>query len=361
MNRALRAAAYAVLLVLASGTQAWSQTDPALQVAVEKVFASYLEEGPRKTELNNGPALAAWAIVNRMAIPDFLAQPDLRKGNWRVLWEPVRTVLEDRDFGSLTPLEAATMWEETRVEPIRFVRLLSRDGLIDQRLPEERHRAESLRDAIGVSLGKVESVRSHVRFERAGWSFTGTAALTPGERIIRVALRGSKPCNISGRAAIASLTLKGRLFEDTSSKAGLKVQVLEHLFESQGCQLTLRTQVNSLSPLRGGGEVRVSGSLNLQIRGEVVTGRLQLDLVSRDGGTQMQTGRAVFNLRGKVTPEGNLQANLVPVSTSGSKEYRDGLNEPGTITGTVKLREGSGQIQLSLFSRPIDWRGRGLD
>ncbi len=353
--------AFVLALVLLPGPRAaWGQTDPALQMSVEKLFESYLVEGPRKSELSNGPALAAWAILNRMAIPDMLAQAELRKGAWRAVWEPIRTVLEERDFAELSPLEAITYYEETEVEPVRFVRLLARDGLIDLRHPDQRQRAEALRAAIGAQVRRLEAVRSNVRFERAGWNFTGTAALTPGERIVRVALRGSKPCNISGRAATSNLTLKGRLFAAPGSKDGIKVQLLEHRFDSQGCQLSLKTQVSGLAPLQRGGEVRVSGSLNLQIRGEVVSGRLQVDIATR-GTNNVDTGRGVYNLRGKVDENGELQANLVPVSASGARDLRGPLEETGVLRGTVKLRQGQGTISLPVLARPIEWKGTSLD
>lgn len=334
---------------------AGAQTDPALKTAVLELVESFLKKGPKKEELSNGSAIASWAILKGVALPAFTEHESLRQGTWDVHWRPIEETLTARGFGKLRPLQALTLYEETKGAPPRFVRLLGRRGLIDPKKPAERKRAKELRVALGKACEEVKGVRSSARYEGAGWKFTGTAFLDPGKRIVRLAIRGSQPCKITGSARVLNLNLKGRLFEDRESTAGIKIQILDKKFTSHGCELNLKHRINSVLRLSGGGEAKTAGNLNLLVRDDTVTGRFQIDLVSKQVGVALLTGRAVYTLKGKVSPSGELDVQLLPVSSSGSRVLRQQLETEGTLTGIVKDSRGSGVLNLSVLKEPIKW------
>jgi len=316
---------------------------------------SYLESGPDKDELDDGAALANWAVLKGVGLPKLREQGELRQGNWERLWSPVTSVLEGEGFTRLRPLQVMAMWEETSKDPERFVRLLGKDGLLNPKEPSGRNRGRKLRESLGRIRPELRTVRTVTRFEHSGWKYTGTAFLNPATRIVRLAISGSQPCGITGSARTVNLNLKGRLFEDRDSAAGLKVQILDDEFKSQGCQLRLNDRLNSLERLAGGGEAKVSANLNLLIRDEAVTGRLQVDIVSKQAGVALLTGRAVYSVKGEVSRDGKLTAELLSVSTSGSKVLRQGLEKEGNITGTVADSMGSGKLFLPVLKDSLNW------
>jgi hypothetical protein len=335
---------------------ALAQQDPALQTASRQLLEAYLRVGPSSHELPDGSASANWAIMEKVGLPELLLQEPLQVGRWEIIWAPVSAELEKRNFASLDPLEALTWWEETRKEPNRFNRLLVQRGLLDARIPTERNRGSALRDALGAINSKLNELRANVRFERAGWSFTGTTSLVPSQRVVRMVLRGSQPCAISGKARAANLALKGRIFLDKSAPEGIKVQLLESEFSSNGCEDTLKSRISALLPLSVGGESRVSGALVIQLRDETITGRLQIDLSYRPAGGALQTGHGTYSLRGSLAADGTAHATLTPVSTSGGKLFRDALNKAGALEGQIKAGQGSGGIILPIFRQPLNWR-----
>jgi hypothetical protein len=332
-----------------------AQTDPALKTAVVELLKSYLKSGPAQTELGNGSALANWAVLKGVGLPELQQQENLRQGSWEVIWTPLTTVLKGHDFGRLRPLQILTLWEETESEPLRFVRILGRDGLIDPKKPADRKKGLGLRKAVGAVRSEMKPVRSNSRFEKGGWKFTATSSLNPSNRIVRVAIRGSQPCKITGSARSINLNLKGRLFEDLESPSKVKVQVLDQQFKSQGCELMLKDRIDSIVRLTGGGEAKLAGNLDLRLRDDTVTGRFQIDLVSKQAGVALLTGRAVYTLRGRVGATGEISVKLVPVSSSGSRVLRQLLESEGTLSGTISDSVGSGKIELPVLKDPLNW------
>lgn len=353
-----RVALAAFLICLALPVQA---QDSALFSAVDDLVAAYLRTGPDKKELSEAQAQRNWALVESRALPEFLSQPGLKKGSWTTIWEPITKLLKDRGFEKMGPLEALSLWEETRAQPPRFVRLLGRKGLIDPKKPAERKKARALQLELGAAALKLPHLRSSIRFEKLGWSYTGTVSLVPGQRLVRVALLGSQPCEISGRVRTVNLSLKGRLFEDKGSQKGYKVQVLESNFKSQGCELNLASRLNTQATLVRGGRTRIAGSLTMKLTDNQVEGRLQLDLVSRQPGQPLLTGRAIYKLRGEMSPTGELSVRMIPVSTSGSRVLKEGLDQTGQLTGKIKKRQATGKLELPLCVEPIAWRANALD
>ena len=337
-----------------------AQTDPALKTAVLQTLDAYLKAGgPSKDELGSGAALANWAILKDIAIPNLKKDESLNKGSWKQLWSPLEVVLVEYGFnGKLSPLETVTYWEESEKEPDRFVRLLGRDKVLDPKVPAQRNKGRRLRDSVGKVRGKVGTERASARYEDAGWKFTATSSLTPGTRLVRIAITGSQPCKITGSARTLSLNLKGRLYEDPASPAGIKVQILDKDFQSKGCELTMRDRITTVARLSGGGEAKVSGNLNILIQDELVNGRFQVDLVSKQVGTSLLTGRAVYTIRGKVNREGKLEAKLLPVSRTGSRVLKQSLELEGSLTGTVSNNVGRGQLILPVLKDPLDWTGQ---
>lgn len=336
-----------------------AQQDPALKVSSARLVEAYLRTGPSNQELPDGSATANWAIMERVGLPEMLLQDALQVGGWTTIWAPVRGELDKRGFSGLDPLEAVTWWDETRKEPGRFLRLMVQRGLLDSRVPKDRNRGNALRESLGLASTKLEEVRANVRFDKAGWSFTGTASLVPSQRVVRLVLRGSQPCGISGKARAANLALKGRLYSDKSAQDGLKVQVLEREFTSNGCEETLNAKLSSMAALTSGGEARVTGTLVVQLRDESLTGRLQLDVSYRPAGGALQTGHATYSLRGSLSSDGSAHATLTPISCSGEKKFREALNKTGALEGQVKGRQGSGGLSLPLFKQPLSWRASG--
>jgi hypothetical protein len=346
----------ASILVLIQPASA--QTDPALKTSVLRTLDAYLTSGgPSKAELDSGSDMANWSILKDVGIPTFQKDASLRKGTWENIWSPLENVLVDYEFGgSLRPLQVLTLWEESRKDHSRFVRLLGREKVLDPKQPAQRNKGRRFRVAVGEALSKLSPVRANARYEDMGWKFTATASLAPGTRIVRVAITGSQPCKITGSARTASLTLKGRLFEDPDSEAGVKVQILDRSFKSKGCELNLRDRFSTVARLAGGGETKVAGGLNIVFQDELVNGRLQIDLVSKQVGVALLTGRAVYTIRGKVTSDGKLDAQLIPVSRSGSNVLKQTLEMEGTLTGTVSNSAGRGQIVLPVLKDPLDWQ-----
>lgn len=332
------------------------QANPALSTATKRAMDAYLKKGPGKDELPDGSSSANWGLLRKVGIPDLLHQNALQAGSWTTIWAPVTAELEKRGCGALDPLEAMTWWEETRKEPGRFLRLLASRGLVDIRVPKDRQRGEALRDALGVAAQKMEEVRANVRYERSGWSFTGTVALVPSQRIIRIALSGSQPCGGSGRARTANLALKGRLFLDDSTPEGVKVQILEDSFSSTGCEDTLSGRISESVPISLGGTARLSGSLIIEVKDDVLTGRLQLDVAYRTEGNALQTGHGVYSLRGSLAPNGSAHATLTPVSTSGSRDLREALEKSGSLEGQISKGQGAGAFTMPLFRQSGSWR-----
>lgn len=345
-----------LLLIMFFSVPGWAQEEPALKAVTTRLLESYLKVGPRKSELPTGSDNANWAILEKVGLTEFLLQPQLNVGVWSTVWSPIKTVLQKKGFAALSPLEAVTWWEETRNEPSRFVRLLAQRGLLDARVPKARAKGESLRSSLGAANGKLQEIRANLRYERAGWTFTGTASLVPGQRVVRAVLRGSQPCSVSGKVKSVDLALKGRLFADKDGPGGFKLQLLEHQFRSTGCEETLNSQITTMMLLTAGGEARVSGNLVMQVRDDTVTGRLQLDLTQRQTGVALQTGHAIYSLRASLGEDGSLTGILNPVSTSGSKIFREPLMKAGALEGQIKLHQGAGQISFPAFKQPLSWR-----
>ncbi len=345
-----------LLMTICTAPASWAQEEAALRAATSRLVESYLRVGPRDSELPTGADNANWAILEKVGLTEFLLQSQLNVGAWPTVWAPIKTVLSQRGFVALSPLEAVTWWQETRNEPSRFVRLLAQRGLLDARVPEDRARGENLRQALGVANGKLQEIRANLRYERAGWTFTGTASLVPGQRVVRAVLKGSQPCSVSGKVKSADLALKGRLFADKDAPGGFKLQLLEHQFHSTGCEETLKSQIAAMVLLTAGGETRVSGSLVMQVRNDTVTGRLQLDMTQRQAGAALQTGHAIYSLRASLDEDGALTGILTPISTSGSKIFRGPMMKVGALEGQIKLRQGAGQISFPGFKQPLSWR-----
>lgn len=330
--------------------------DPALSVATKRALDAYLKTGPSKNELSDGSSSANWGMLRKVGIPELLHQSALQVGAWSTVWGPVSAELEKRGFGSLDPLEALTWLEETRKEPARFLRLLAGRGLLDVRVPKDRQRGEALWESLESIARKLEEVRANVRYERSGWSYTGTASLVPSQRVIRIALSGSQPCAGTGRARTANLALKGRLYLDSSVPEGIKVHILEDSFTSTGCEDTLKARIAEMVPLEWGGEARVSGSLIVEVKDDVLTGRLQLDVAYRPPGDSLQTGHGVYSLRGSLGADGAAHATLTPVSTSGSRALREALAKAGSLEGQIAKGQGAGGINMPFFRQAANWR-----
>lgn len=345
-----------LLCLLCLGLPLLAQQDPALKVSSVHLVEAYLQRGPSKSELPDGSATANWAIMQKVGLPEFLVQEPLQVGGWSTIWAPVRGELDKRGFSGLDPLEVVTWWDETRKEPQRFLRLLVQRGVLDSRIPKERNRGAALRESLALATSKIDEVRANVRFDKAGWSFTGTASLVPSQRVVRLVLRGSQPCGSSGKTRAANVALKGRLFLDKSSSDGVKVQLLESEFTSNGCEEVLNSKISSLAPLSSGGESRVTGNLVIQVRDESLTGRLQLDVAYRPAGDALQTGHATYSLRGSVSADGSAHATLTPISSSGAKMFREALDKTGALEGQIKAGQGSGGLSLPIFKQPLSWR-----
>lgn len=337
-------------------TPAVAQQEPVLSVLTRQITEAYLLQGPSKKELPDGSASANWAIMEKVGLPELLNQEPLQVGSWATIWTPLQSELDKSGFANLEPLEVLAWWEETHKDPQRFIRLMAQRGLVDARLPAQRSKASALRDRVGMANGRLREIRANVRFEKMGWNFTGTTSLVPSQRIVRMALLGSQPCPTTGKARTANLALKGRLFIDKSSSDGVKIQLLEDRFVSQGCEETLRSQLAAMLPLDGGGEARISGNLVVQLRDETLTGRLTLDVAYRPAGDSLLTGHGVYSLRGSLGTDGSAHAILTPVSVSGSKMFREGLNKAGVLEAQIKAGQGSGGISLPLFRQPLNWR-----
>lgn len=335
--------------------------EPALYSAVDELVKAYLRTGPDKKELVEAQAQRNWALLESRALPEFLGQPGLKKGEWASIWAPVTKLLKDRGFSSLTALESLALLEETRAAPPRFVRLLGRQGAIDPKKPDERKKARALRLDLGAAALKLPHLRSSIRFEKLGWTYTGTVSLVPGQRLVRVALLGSQSCEISGRDRTVNLSLKGRIFEDKSVERGFKMQVLETRYQSHGCELNLASRINTQANLTRGGRTRIAGSLTMKLVDNQVEGRLQLDLVSRQPGQPLLTGRAIYKLRGEMSPTGDLTVRMIPVSTSGSRVLKEGLDQSGDLSGKINNRQATGKLELKLCAEPIAWRATALD
>lgn len=333
-----------------------AQQDPALKVSSVHLVEAYLQHGPAESELPDGSATANWAIMQKVGLPELLVQEPLQVGGWSSIWAPVRSELDKRGFSGLDPLEVVTWWDETRKEPQRFLRLLVQRRVLDSRVPKERNRGNALRESLALATSRMDEVRANVRFDKAGWSFTGTASLVPSQRVVRLVLRGSQPCGSSGKARAANVALKGRLYLDKGSADGVKVQLLESEFTSNGCEETLDAKLSSLAALSAGGEGRVTGSLVIQVRDDSLTGRLQLDVAYRPAGEALQTGHATYSLRGSVSPDGSAHATLTPISTSGGKMFREALAKTGALEGQIKGGQGSGGLSFPVFKMPLAWR-----
>ncbi|MFA7480036.1 MAG: hypothetical protein WC314_05980 [Vulcanimicrobiota bacterium] len=361
MKLGLRLTAFFVGCLLLLCQPARAQTDPALSNAVLGLLDAYLHSGgPSKEELDSGSALANWAILKDIGIPILRKDNGLRKGDWSALWAPLDAVLAEQGFsGKLTPLQAITFWEESEKDPDRFVRLLGREHILDPKQPAQRNRGHRLRESIAQLRNRLPSERANARFEDAGWKFTATSSLMPGTRTVRVAITGSQPCNITGSARTLNLNLKGRLYEDLDSHSGIKVQLLDNSFTGKGCEVNLRDRTSSIARLVGGGEAKLSSSLNIVIQDELVSGRFQVDLVSKQTGLALLTGRAVYSVRGKVGRDGTLEARLIPVSRSGSRLLKDLLEQEGSLTGVVTNSTGRGQMILPVLKDPLDWASKG--
>ena len=336
--------------------KAEAQSDPALQTAVAELIESYLKVGPRKSELDNGSALANWALLKDVALPQLLSDGSLHKGEWGSLNRPLRATLDKRGFEKLRPLEVLTLWEETRSQPDRFVRLLGRKKILNPKEPAERNKGRELRLAIGEVRAAIPSVRSTSRFEKVGWKYTATSVLSLSERFVRVAIQGSQTCKISGRAKTVNLTLKGRLFEAPDSSSGIKVQVLDKEMLSKGCELNLRDRIDTVQHLADGGESKLAGNLNMNIRDDIVSGRFQADIVSKQAGKALLTGRAIYALRGRVSKDGRLNVELLSISSSGSKVLRRQLEKSGRLTGMITNSTGKGKIMLGVLKDPLVWQ-----
>lgn len=327
-----------------------------LKNSVAELIDSYLRQGgPSKKELSDGSALAHWAVVKRAILPQVRSQASLNQGEWSTVWSPLRNVINERGFSKIKPLPALTWWEENQRDPERFVRILGQEGLLNPKEPKDRKRGKDLLDAIGSVRANLQPVRANSRFEDLGWQFTSSAFFNPPNRIIRVALTGSQTCKITGSERTLTLNLKGRVFEDPKSPTGIKVQLLENEFFSRGCELNLKDTISKIVRLSGGGDASLTANLNLLLRDEALTGRLEVSLVSKQQGVALLSGRAVYTVRGSIGKNGELTAVATPVSVSGSKLLRVSLEKDGNLTGSVVDSAGSGKLVLPVCKDPLDW------
>lgn len=338
---------------------AWGWQDPALEVMAERLVEAYLADGPDPAEVADGPSMANWAIFKNVGLPEFLLQESLHVGGWATILAPLTTELETRGFSGLDAMEALTWWDETRKEPARFLRLLAHRALIDTRISKDRKRGEALRLAIGEIASHMSEQRASVRFDRMGWGFTGTVALVPSQRVVRIVLRGSQPCRLVGKDRVCEVSLKGMYAPDKASSQRLKVWLTSHQFVSVGCERRFQVQLAGRVGVGRSGEGRVTGNMTMVIKDEVLTGRIQLEVAYRAPGEPLAIGRATFAMRGSLDEGGGAHATLSPISTSGDKELREGLDKIGAFEGKVALGQAYGTLSLPLFDRVINWRGGG--
>ena len=340
--------------LLPTGVQA--QVDPPLKTSAQVLLKSYLKNGPSKDELARGTDLSSWALVKGLAIPEFLARPELDGGSWVKVWAPAQAAIKESGFTNLTPLDALNFWAQTRKKPQRFVRLLAVAGHLNANKPAERKRGLALRESLTPAIARMKALRSSSRFEKGGWKYTAATSLNPGTRVIRVALRGSKPCRTSGRSKTVNLSLKGRLFADPGSETGVKIQILDQTFKNQSCEVALRGRLRGNAKLVGGGDARLAGSIRLQVSDDSVKGRVQLDLVSRQAGEALFTGRAVYVVRGSVDAKGAFKATLVPVSASGDRIFRLQLEKNAVLRGRILAGHGKGELVVPSLKTPVEWK-----
>lgn len=345
-------------LILSLGSPSVAQTNPALGTAVQATLDAYLVHGPAKKELGDGSAIANWALLSAKGIPTLRSQPALNKGDWNKIWSPVNLAISEAGF-SLRPLQVLPLWEQTKKKPDKFLRLLAKAGVLDPKKNDQRARGKQFRAALDKATQEMKPLRGNSRYEVAGWKYTGTVSLEPSSRVVRIAIRGSQPCPKTGSARTVGLSIKGRIFEDPGSESGIKVQILSSSYQSAGCRLNLSDRIDSIQRLSGGGEAKLAGNLSLRIRDESVTGRFQVDLVSKQVGVALLTGRAVYTLRGGIDSSGALNVILTPVSTSGSRVLKQLLDKEGSLTGTISKSTGKGQIILPVLKDKLDWQDAG--
>lgn len=355
LNLKTPAAALCLVLLFFLTSLSQAQTDPALKTAVLEALDTYLETGPTQDELSDGSAIANWALLSGAGLPGFRNQRELERGSWKKIWLPVEGAVAGSRLSTIRPLQLLSIFEQTQNKPDRFVRLLGKAGVLDPKDNKQREKGKALRTALESALTKMEPIRSNSRFESGGWKYTGTVSLEPAHRLVRVAVRGSQPCVATGTARTVNLNLKGRIYEDLKSPTGIKIQLLDSTFESAGCRLTLTDRIDAVKRLSGGGEAKVSGNLNLRIRDDAVTGRFQVDLVSKQVGVALLTGRAVYTLRGGINSAGEMKVVLTPVSTSGSTVLKKLLNKEGRLTGKVVNSVGKGTLVLPVLKDSLGW------
>lgn len=330
--------------------------DPPLKTSARVIVENYLKLGPSKDELSRGTDLSSWAVVKGLAIPEFLDRPELDSGNWDSVWEPIRAVTVKAGFSKLSPLEALDYLSQTAKKPQRFVRLLAKEGYLDANKPADRKRGLALRKDLLAAASQLKTLRSSSRFEKGGWKYTAASSLDPANRVVRVALRGSKPCRTSGRSKTVNLSLKGRIFADPLSAPGLKIQLLDRSFKNQSCEVALRGRLSGNTKLSGGGDGRLGGSIHLQVSDDTIKGRIQIDLVSRQAGEALFTGRAVYSVRGSVNSAGDITATLVPVSASGDRIFRLQLEKEAALRGKVQAGSGKGELIIPALKDPFSWK-----
>ena len=86
-----------------------------------------------------------------------------------------------------------------------------------------------------------------------------------------------------------------------------------------------------------------------------MTGRFQVDLVSKQVGVALLTGRAVYTLRGGINSAGEMKVLLTPVSTSGSRVLKQLLDKEGRLSGKVVNSVGKGTLVLPVLKDSLGW------
>lgn len=344
------------MLLLLLSLPGLGQQDPALEVATRQLVQEYLALGPREVELADNAAKGSWAMLEKIGIPEFLLQDSLKLGAWGEVLAPLKLELDKRGFEGTSPLDALAWWDESKGDHKAFLRFLASSNLIDLSQPKDRARGEALRKAIDADILKLNEVRVNVRFEHLKWSFTGTASLVPAQRVVRLVLRGSQPCPVSGQDRVVELALKGKFGLDLTRDKGLAVRIIESNFSSSGCEQKVACHLSGVLPLTAGGEARLSGRLSLVLKDDIITGRIQLDVASRTPGKALQLSHATYSVRGAVDGDGAAHAVVTSVSVSGAERLSEGLGRAGVLEALFTSKQGVGTLMLPAFTKSLVWR-----
>lgn len=307
--------------------------------------------------------LEADGMLRKVALESFVAEPELLRLSLDDQFQPIREAVPE-PFTSIDPLLLAQAYAVSEGSLKEFTKQLTR--LPWKGKPNWKARpVESAVTELHKRFKRLAAERLRVsysgRYQRATWGFNVSSAYYPLTRSLTIYAIGSAKCPGTSRSKTAVLNLKGRVDvrPGSSGKRIFGVSLDEVSFHCRGCELELAGRWTERFTSRNGGKVSVANVLSLTVKGSEVSGRLVQEIVSTTTSQKVSSGRLSYQVSGRITPEGQLDASVEAPADWKALRWMDGKAPEkirGTLSGRVREGVGTGELSLKGFPVSLSWK-----